>query len=121
MAPKIKKQKIKIKHIEINTNKTKFTSKLVGNKKIHNFSDIKLLRSLLSNEKARILHMLKSNQPGSIYALAKLLERDFKSVREDVTILEKFGLIEFHSNKTGKRKSLMPVLSTDKLQIIINV
>ena len=69
----------------------------------------------------RILHILKSKQPGSIYALAKLLERDFKSVREDIGVLEKFGLIEFHSNKTGKRKSLIPVLTTDKLQITINI
>ena len=121
MATKIKKQKLKIKHIDINVNKNKFVSKLIGAKKPHNFSDIKFLRNLLSNEKAKILYILKSKNPKSIYALAKLLNRDFKSVREDIRSLERFGFIKFHTEKTGKRESLMPVLVINKLQIIINV
>ncbi len=121
MAQKTKKQKTKIRYVDVNVNKTRFTSKMTGVKKPHDFSDIKLLRSLLSNEKARILYILKSKHPKSIYALAKLLERDFKSVREDINTLERFGFIEFHAEKTGKRESLMPVLIIDKLQIIINI
>ena len=115
------KKKTKTKHVDINVNKNKFVSKLTGTKKTHNFSDIKLFRSLLSNEKARILYILKTKKPTSIYALAKLLSRDFKSVREDIKVLEKFGFIKFHTKKTGKRESLMPTLIIDKLQIIINV
>ena len=121
MAQKNKKQKTKTRYLDINVNKNKFVSKLTGAKKPHNFSDIKLLRSLLSNEKARILYILKTKNPKSIYSLAKLLGRDFKSVREDVKTLEKFGFIKFHTEKTGKRESLMPTLIIDKLQIIINV
>jgi predicted transcriptional regulator len=75
----------------------------------------------LSNEKARILYALKSEKPKSIYALAKILGRDFKSVRDDIKILERFGFIEFHSEKTGERESLMPVLIINKLQIIIDI
>ena len=115
------KKRVKTRYVEVNANEETFVSKLIREKKSHDFSDIKLLRSLLSNEKARILHILKSKQPKSIYALSKLLRRDFKSTREDVKILERFGLIEFHSEKTGKRYSLKPVLATDKLQIIINI
>ena len=115
------KKRIKIRYVDINANKDSFVSKLIGGKKSHDFSDIKLLRNLLSNEKARILYALKSKNPKSIYALAKLLGRDFKSVREDIKILERFGFIEFHSEKTGKRESLMPVLIVDKIQIDINV
>ena len=47
--------------------------------------------------------------------------RDFKSVREDIKVLERFGFIEFHAKKTGKRESLMPVLIVDKIQIDIDI
>ena len=90
-------------------------------KKSYDFSDIKLLRNLLSNEKSRILYALKSKNPKSIYQLAKILGRDFKSVREDVKVLERFGFIEFHAEKTGNRESLKPVLIIDRLQIQIEI
>jgi predicted transcriptional regulator len=115
------KKKIKTRYIDINVNPSGFVSKFFRVSKKHDFSDIALLRNILSNEKARILYTLKRNKPKSIYELAKILKRDFKSVREDVKILEKFGFIEFHSGKTGKRESLIPKLSLDKMQIIVNI
>ncbi|NPE27048.1 hypothetical protein HNV12_03535 [Methanococcoides sp. SA1] len=115
------KKRTKIRYVDVNVNKGNFVSKLIGEKKSHDFSDVKLLRKLLSNEKSRILYALKTKNPNSIYALAKLLKRDFKSVREDVKVLERFGFIEFHSEKTGKREALKPVLVIDKLQIIIEI
>ena len=123
MAEKNKKDKIDtaLSKTYFGNNPKNKTLKLTGDKKAHDFSDVKLLRSLLSNEKARILHILKTKKPRSIYGLAKELGRDFKSVREDIKVLERFGFIEFHAEKTGKRESLMPVLAIDKLQIIINI
>ena len=115
------KSKTKTRYVDVNVNKGGFVSKLIGADKSHDFSDIKLLRNLLSNEKARILFTLKSKNPKSIYALAKFLGRDFKSVRDDVKVLERFGFLEFHAEKTGKRESLKPVLIIDKLQIIIDI
>jgi predicted transcriptional regulator len=115
------KKRTKTRYVDVNVNKGNFVSKLIGEKKSHDFSDMKLLRNLLSNEKARILYALKSKKPTSIYALAKLLGRDFKSVRDDIHVLKRFGFIEFHSKKTGKRESLTPVLLIDKLQIVINI
>ena len=114
-------KKTKIRYVNIDVSRESFVAKLTGAKKSHDFSDVKLLRSLLSNEKARILHLLKTENPKSIYALAKSLSRDFKSVREDIKVLEGFGFIEFHIEKTGKREALRPVLAIDKLEIIINI
>lgn len=113
--------KTKTRYVDVNVNKGNFVSKLIGGDKSHDFSDVKLLRNLLSNEKARILYALKTKNPKSIYALAKLLGRDFKSVRDDIKVLERFGFIEFHSEKTGKREALKPVLVINKLQIIIDI
>ena len=115
------KKRTKVRYVEVNVNQGSFVSKLIGGSRKHDFSDVKLLRNLLSNEKARILHTLKKQKPKSIYQLAKLLGRDFKSVREDIKVLEKFGFIEFHAGKTGKRESLIPVLAIDKMEIVVNI
>ena len=115
-------KKTKTRYVALNVKEENFVSKLIGSGvRAHNFSDISLLRELLSNEKARILYILKHKKPSSIYKLAKLLKRDFKSVYNDLKLLERFGFIEFHASKTGKRESLTPVLTIDEMQIIINI
>ena len=91
-----------------------------GEKSEFDFSGIAELRQLLSNEKARLLYVVKNQKPGSIYDLAKLLKRDFKSVSKDVRLLEKFGFITLTPETKGKRKKLKPVIAIDKLQISIN-
>lgn len=82
-------------------------------------SEISDLRNLLSNEKARLLHIAKTKKPESIYKLAKLLGRDFKSVRHDIKILEKFGFIELISKHKNNRELLTPVVDAD--QVIIKI
>ena len=116
------KKRTRTRYLDVNVKEESFVSRLIGSgSKTHNFSDVALLRNLLTKEKARILYFLKNHKPKSIYDLAKRLKRDFKSVRQDIKVLERFGFIEFHSGKTGKRESLIPVLAIDKLQIVMNV
>ena len=83
----------------------------------YDFEGISALRSILSNEKARLLHITKSKKPKSIYELAKMLKRDFKSVSDDVKQLEKFGFLDMISESTGKRERLRPVLVVDSMHI----
>ena len=83
------------------------------------FEEVSKVRSLLSNERAKILHTIKESSPKSVYVLAKLLGRDFKSVRKDVSLLEHFGIIRLEKS-SGKRPSLKPILALDKLQINIS-
>lgn len=85
----------------------------------YDFEGLALLRKLLSNEKARLLHTIKKKNPKSLYALAKLVKRDFKSVSDDMKVLEKFGLVEMIAEKTGKRERLKPMLVVDSLKITI--
>lgn len=87
----------------------------------YNPEDIELLRKLFSNEKTRILHTLKIKKPKSIYNLAKILNRDFKSVYLDLKFLERFGFIEFYSEKRGKRESLKPILKIDSLKLELTI
>jgi predicted transcriptional regulator len=84
-------------------------------------SEVSNLRQLLSNEKARLLHICKTKQPESIYKLAKLLGRDFKAVRHDIKLLEQFGFIELISSHKQGRERLRPVVDADQLVITINL
>jgi predicted transcriptional regulator len=77
------------------------------------------VRSMLNSEKARILHVIKASKPVSVYKLARILGRDFQSVRKDCQLLQKLELIELEKAGKGKRKSLKPVLKFDRLQINI--
>ncbi len=81
------------------------------------FSDVLLLRRLLSKEKARMLHVLKSESPRSIYDLSKKLGRHFKAVFDDVKLLERIGFIELIQEKTKRRIRHRPVLVVDQLTI----
>ena len=80
----------------------------------------KLFRQLLSDKKARILYCLRHEKPSSLYALAKALGRDFKAVRQDIRILEAFGLVTL-VKEGGKRKKLRPVLASRRLEIGLEI
>jgi predicted transcriptional regulator len=95
--------------------------KIQGNKKKEDNSGISHLRKLLSNEKARLLHVIKTKQPSSIYELSKLLGRDFKAVRQDIRLLEQFGLVELVSSNKNNRERLRPVVDIDTINITLNL
>ena len=95
--------------------------KVSTEKENYDFEALSALRRLLSNEKARLLNTIKVRKPGSIYELAKNLKRDFKSVSEDLKLLQRFGFIEYVSEKTGKRERLKPILTIDTLNIQIKI
>ncbi len=88
-------------------------------KKDYDFSGISALRQLLSNEKARILDTIRNENPKSIYELAKKLGRSFKSVSDDIKLLERFGFIELIEEKTKLRVRHRPEVVVDN--ILINI
>ncbi len=90
-------------------------------KKDYNFEGLSALRQLLSNEKARILNAIKTQNPSSIYDLAKKLGRSFKTVSDDVKLLERFGFIELVEEKTKNRIRHKPEIVVDTITIHLNV
>ncbi len=92
-----------------------------SNKENYDFSGISALRQLLSNEKARILDVIKNENPSSLYLLSKRLGRDFKSVHEDVKLLERFGFLELVEEKTKNRIRHKPRLISDSITIHIKL
>lgn len=114
-------QQIKTKTISLSQNEGTFSVIFQKFRKDNKNSELSDLRQLLSNEKARLLHITKTKQPESIYKLAKLLNRDFKSVRKDIKLLEKFGIIELIVTHKKGRERLRPIVDTDQLIITINI
>ncbi len=116
------KEKVKSIVLRLEPNKVIFTA--IWPFKTHEdnleYGGVQDLRQLLSNEKVRILHTIKTKNPDSIYKLSKILARDFKSVRQDVKLLEKFGLVKLEwQGKTRKR--LKPSLAINELNITLKL
>lgn len=117
-----KMAKTKTREITIQESKGAFRFKKSGHsKKDYDFSGMLALRQLLSNEKARILHTIKTESPKSIYELAKKLDRNFKAVKDDLSLLERFGFIEFIKEKTKNRVRHRPEIIIDKMVINIKI
>jgi len=115
--------KTKIRDITILAEKDTFSmfKKSRGSKNEFDFKDIAALRHLLSNEKARLLSIIKTQNPESIYDLAKKADRSFKSVFQDVKLLERFGFLEMILQKKNNRKRLKPTIAVNSIVINIKI
>lgn len=115
--------KTKIREITIRESKGAFSIFKTPeiSKESYDFSGMLALRQLLSNEKARILDVIKTQKPISIYDLAKKLKRGFKSVNDDVRLLEKFGFIDLIEEKTKNRIRHKPIMAADTITIHIKI
>ncbi len=115
--------KTKTREIIITESKGSFSifKKKELSKEDFDFSGMANLRQLLSNEKARILHVIKNEKPDSIYNLSKKLKRNFKSVNDDLKLLERFGFIEFTEEKSKNRIRHKPEVIIDNLTIHIRI
>ncbi|MEK6918976.1 MAG: HTH domain-containing protein [Nanoarchaeota archaeon] len=99
-----------------------FLFKKISGKKAedYDFSGITDLRKLLSNERAKMLYVIKNQKPLSIYSLSKMLSRDFKAVTKDLKILERFGFVKLISERKGNRKTVRPEVEVSQLSINLN-
>ena len=113
--------KTKTRYLQLNATERSFVSKILNEKHTNSNEDLELLRNLLTKEKARILHSIKTQKPNSIYQLSKLLKRDPKSIRRDLKPLERFGFIDYEKTKKGKKTSLKPILTTNKMILEISI
>jgi len=80
-----------------------------------------VLRKILTPERLRILQVIRSEKPKSIYELAKLLDRDRAAVVRDLEYLQQLGLVEFEEEKHGKRRSRRPIVPYDEIEVSIPV
>lgn len=84
------------------------------------FQNIDALRKVLTEKRMEILHVIKHNNPGSIYELAKTVNRDLKNVNTDIQILADLGLISLEEIQE-ERKKIRPFVKFDKLKVEIAI
>src|SRR3989304_4492978 len=73
------------------------------------FDSIDSMRKVLTEERLKILRMVKKEHPASVYELAKKLKRDIKNTFNDVQFLAEAGLLELKKTKDGREKTTPPV------------
>lgn len=117
-----KMARTKTREITIRESKGTFSiKKTKTSKEDYNFDGLAALRQLLNNEKARMLHVIKTQDPNSMYDLAKKLKRNFKSVVDDIKLLQRFGLIELIEEKTKNRVRHKPKIIVDNVTIHLKI
>ena len=73
------------------------------------FTSIEAARNFLTPTRLALLRAVRRRQPGSVYALARMVGRDLKNVQQDLRILEQHGLIKMARGRgTGNRAVKIP-------------
>jgi len=85
------------------------------------FTSIEAARNFLTRERLALMRMIRTRHPGSLYELAKMVERDFKNVQEDIRILERHGLVRISKEPRGKRKVKVPQVLFEEIALKIAI
>lgn len=84
-----------------------------GEERILAFESWEGLSSILTGERYRLLRHLHDRPEKSVNALARALHRQYRRVHDDVTALERVGLLD---RSTGEVR-----VTADKLSAIVNL
>ncbi|MBI4147675.1 hypothetical protein HY490_00115 [Candidatus Woesearchaeota archaeon] len=84
------------------------------------FKSIDAVRKVLTEKRMQLMHVIKQHSPDSIYELAKIVNRDLKSVNTDMSILLDLGLVSVETLRE-ERKRTKPRVEFDKLNVEIAI
>lgn len=85
------------------------------------FSSLKAVRNFLTPKRLELLHLVKTKEPRSIYALAKLAKREFPSVLRDIDLLSRHGLVKLSRSTQSRRGPVLPEVGYDAIHVWIGV
>ena len=69
------------------------------------FENLSAMRKALTGKRLEIVRTIKKEKPRSVYALAKSLGRDLRSVIKDLEFLEDVGLVDLKKSSEGKERT----------------
>ena len=84
------------------------------------FENLEAMRKVLTENRLKILKIVKKEHPSSIYELAKMLKRDVKNTFDDLQFLANVGLVELKKTKEGRERNT-PIVNYDKILLEIPV
>lgn len=84
-----------------------------------NVTELHDLARLMSEENLELLTAIVEQRPESISDLARIVDRDYKSVHRNLCELKEFGVLEFESTGNAKR----PILrgGADEFEVEVSV
>ena len=84
------------------------------------FATLRAFRKALTEKRLKLLRAIKEQKPSSVYALAKLVQRDLKSVNTDLSILQKLGLVALQQSRDERHRTT-PHLLFDRIRVEVEV
>ena len=81
------------------------------------FASLKEMRRVLTEKRLEILKTIRDRRPASLYALAKMLDRDLKNVLQDLSYLQELGIVAI--TDAGVKK--VPHFDYDRISIEVAV
>lgn len=118
---KLKKISIQIKSLDealeefVTTASAVKKGRKVPGKKATYMADPETARAIFTDGRLKIIQLLKTESPDSIYELAKMLKRDFKNVYDDVLFLAEIGLVSLRESKKGRKQKKPQLICEDIL------
>lgn len=85
------------------------------------FRSIDDVRSVLTQKRLGLLHLIREHEPDSVYALAELAGRDRKSVTVDLELLERLGLVVLERVRGEGRDRNVPRVPYAEIRIAVPV
>jgi len=85
---------------------------------IDSFADA---QRLFTPERIKFLATIRKESPDSLYALAKLLKKDFKTIHADARLLSEAGILKLVSHKQGARAKVRPVFREKEIDLKLAV
>lgn len=122
---KIKDIKVEIKPLnEVLKDAAEVMNKIKKNeyampKKGLSFGTVESFRQFFTPKRLELMQVIKHKRPKSLYELAKLVNRDFKSVVVDIKILEECGIIDTKKVPVKGGYKVTPIFDYDKLSVDI--
>ncbi len=84
------------------------------------FTSLEAIRKVLTEKRLQLLHVIKEQEPDSVYNLSKIVKRDIKNVKGDLQLLKDIGLVSITKARKG-RERVVPRVNYDKIQLEIGV
>ncbi len=84
------------------------------------FTSLEAIRKVLTEKRLELLHIIKEQQPDSVYELSKIVKRDLKNINSDLELLRDIGLVSMSKARKG-RERVIPRVNYDKIQLEIGV
>ena len=82
-----------------------------------NFENHSDLRALLTDRRIELLQSVMAEQPDSIRRLADRLDRDVKSVHDDLNVLTEYDIVHFEQAGRAKR----PFVPYDSIEVTLEI